>query len=310
MSPWLWWVIGILGFVLVFLPTLMSCIIYTVLLIRTSPKKWTRTCSFPEDEEYVRLYEEGLRWGEKHKDRIQEVSVTSDSLKLHGQYLDFGCKRAVIIIPGRTEGCLYGYHFAEPYRAAGYNVLVIDNRAHGLSQGWTCTFGKKEHRDILAWGKLLHDTFHNDSVIIHGVCIGASVALYTLVSPQCPDYFRGMTADGMFSTFYESFKNHMIEDKRPLQPIAIECMALIRLISGVNVVTDGPIYRIHQLKKTILFLHSREDTYSLPQQALDLYERCTAEKELIWFDRGAHSRIRVNNPEAYDNAVTSFWENK
>ena len=286
---------------------LLSYIIYRVLLVRSKPTKWGRTCSQPDDPEYARMYEQALQWAEPYADRIEEVSITNDGLKLCGQFIDFGAKQTVIVIPGRTEACQYSYFFSEPYRKAGFNILAIDNRSHGWSEGKRVSLGFKEYRDILAWGKYLHEVRGSEAVILHGICIGASVGLFALTSPDCPDYFRGMTADGMYSTFYQSFKNHMIEDKRPLYPYLYLVMMYIRLLSGANVVTDGPVKRMPLLKKPILFLHSKEDKYSLPNLAQELYNSCTSEKKLVWFETGAHSRLRINHPERYDQAIEDFW---
>ena len=98
--------------------------------------------------------------------------------------------------------------------------------------------------------------------------------------------------------------------EKPRFPIVQGTMAWIRLVSGANVVTDGPLRRIDRLRKPILFLHSREDQYSLPEKAEELYARCTAPKQLVWFDHGAHSRIRINNTERYDEAIVSFLREK
>lgn len=310
MPLWLWIVLGCVVLLGLIVPSIIAAVIYNILLVRTSPEKWIRKCSWPDDPEYAKMYDQALQWGEKHKDRIRDVSITSDGLKLCGQYVDFGFDRTVIIIPGRTEGCYYCYYFAEPYRVAGYNILAIDNRSHGLSEGKRISFGVKEHRDIIAWSKFLHEELGNTQVIIHGICIGSSVGLYALVSPQCPDYLVGMTCEGMYTTFYESFNQHMVEFKQPIFPTSMIVMAYIRLFSGANVMTDGPIKQIRKLQKPILFLHSKEDTYSLPHRAQVLYDLCPSEKNLVWFDKGAHSRIRINLPEEYDRAIMDYWKNR
>lgn len=289
------------------LPTwILSGKLYRTLLVRQSPDKWARQCSFPDDEEYCRMFEEALAWDARYRDRMRPLSVESDGLTLQAQYYDFGADRAVIIIPGRTEGCLYSCYFAEPYRAAGYNVLAIDNRAHGLSEGKYPTLGKRECHDLLAWGRLLHESCGVEKVVLHGICIGASSALNALTLPECPDYMAGMTADGMYTTFYDSFKAHMIEEHHPNFPVTLEVMGHILVYAGSNVVTDGPIYRIGRLKKPILFLHSREDRFSLPEKAQLLFDKCTAPKTLRFFPHGAHSRVRIHAPEEYDACIAEF----
>ncbi len=294
--------------VLLFLaPTiLLSYVLYRIILVRTGPGKWSRECSMPDDAESRQMFDIGLEWAQKHSECRSGVSISNDGFRLEGEYFDFGFEKAVIIIPGRTESCLYSYYFAEPFLTEGYNVLVIDNRSHGLSEGRRSSLGFKEYRDILAWGRFLHSEKGVTSVVLHGICIGASTALFALTSADCPSYFRGMIAEGMYTTFAESFKNHMIVDKRPIFPFFMATMLQIRLLSGANVVSDGPIKRIDQLQKPILFLHSREDLFSLPEKAQILFDKCTSRKTLVWFDKGAHSRIRINNTEAYDNAISCF----
>ena len=291
------------------LPVLaMSFAIYNVLLIRSKKDKWGRVCSFPEDPEYVGMYETGLLWGEKYKEYKTPVKVKSGRFTLAGEYFNFGFDKAVIIIAGRTECCYYSYYFAEPYRQSGYNVLVLDNRAHGQSDGKINSLGYKEYKDIIAWSGLLHEK-GNKSVVLHGICIGASTALFTLTAKNCPDYITAMVSDGMYVNFYESFKNHMKEKNKPNFPMTYGVMTHIFFISGANVVTDGPLKRMPGMKKPILFMQSREDTYSLPELAHKLYDACPSKnKKLVYFEHGAHSRIRVNDVEGYDNTVKEFLQ--
>ena len=57
----------------------------------------------------------------------------------------------------------------------------------------------------------------------------------------------------------------------------------------------------------ILFLYGRQDIFSLPEKSQKLYDTCTSlHKKIVWFDKGAHSHLRINNKEAYDNAIKEF----
>lgn len=280
--------------------------IYTNLLVRETDDKWGRVCSFPEDKEYSEMYEQALSWKELYSDHMKPVSVVSDGLHLAGEYYDFGSDRAVIIIPGRTESCLYSCYFAEPYRKSGLNVLTIDNRAHGLSEGKYPALGFSEYRDLLAWGKMLNEDFSIRQVYLHGICIGASAALFALCDKNCPSYMAGMVADGMYTTFFDSFKAHMIEDHHPVFPVAHEIMLRIYMNTGAKPISDGPVKRIGDLDRPILFLHSREDTFSLPEKTESLYNMCKAKKSIHFFDKGAHSRIRYKNTDEYDQQIIGF----
>ena len=136
---------------------IIAFIVYWKTLVRTSPEKWTRECSIKDDDEQVSMYKQAELWLTSCIDKKSEVDIVNDGFHLYGEYIDFGFDKAVIIIAGRTEGCKYSYYFAEPYYRAGYNILAIDNRAHGLSDGKYNCLGLKEYSDIIAWGEYLHD---------------------------------------------------------------------------------------------------------------------------------------------------------
>lgn len=280
-------------------------ILFTIHMKRTSKEKWSRECSNNEPVQLA-MYAEGLDWSQRCSVAKKSLHMVNEGLNLYAEYYDFGYDRAVIVIPGRTEGLRYGYYFASPYEKSGYNVLVIDQRAHGESDGDYNTIGFEEHRDIIAWSMLLHDSYGVRSVLLHGICIGASCALFAITAGGCPDYVDGMVAEGMYPTFYESFKNHVIERKKPVFPTMQFVEMWMRVYTGHSM-KYGPIHVIGQLNKPLLMLHSKEDAYSLPAKALELYECCqSAEKELVWFEHGRHSELRYTDAARYDGAIEAF----
>jgi pimeloyl-ACP methyl ester carboxylesterase len=287
---------------------IIAYIVYRITLVRTSPEKWSRECSIQDDDEQLLMYQQANAWLAPYLDRKTDVDIVNEGFHLFGEYLDFGFDKAVIIIAGRTEGCQYSYYFAEPYRRAGYNVLVIDNRAHGLSDGKYNALGLKEYSDIIAWGKFLHEQKNNNKIVLHGICIGSATALYTLISDRCPDYIVGMVADGMYSDFKETTKNHMIEQNRQVYPCLNLFMWFFKLCTKEDAVKNGPIQVMGRLKKPILFIYSKEDIYSVPEKGQLLYDTCQSEKRLVWFDKGGHSRVRINNQEKYDNTIVEYLE--
>lgn len=293
--------------ILVFFYPLIGYILYIAHLKKTSKKLWSRECS-SKDPVMLSMFNEGLAWREAHKDCLTELHIKNEGLNLYAEFADLGYDRTVMMVSGRTEGMYYGYYFAPSYAAIGYNVMVIDQRAHGKSDGKYNTLGFEEHKDLLAWARLLHDEHRQQSIIFHGICIGSANSLYALLHKDCPDYILGMTAEGMFPAFRESFANHMIEMHRKPEPMLRFVDFWMRFLTGHSM-SVGPIHRIGELKKPILMLHSKEDAYSLPNRAEDLYALCSSErKHLEWFEHGAHSMLRITDTPHYDSAIADFWK--
>ena len=284
--------------------------VYSEQLVRTSPEKWGRTCSFPNDAEQVQMWNDGVAWMEENKGRITELQIENDGLKLFGQYFDFGKDRCVIILPGRCESLVYSYYFAPPYEKAGFNVLVVDTRCHGNSDGKYNTIGVKESADVLKWAELAHDRFQNKEIYFHGICIGTSSGLFALEAGRCPDYLRGLVTEGCYVSFRETFKRHMIALKRPLFPVLQFVMWLIYRHTGTNVYTQKPIRAIRKIKPDcrVLFLYGENDIFSIPQKSRELFDACISEdKKLVWFEKGGHSHLRINNTQQYDQAIIDFF---
>lgn len=300
--------LGIIGGFLLFyvIPTfLISYIIYSSLLIRHNKDEWGRHVSW-DDEEQKRMFYEGEEWGKENEEYHKTVSIVNEGFKLVGEYFDFGYDRCVIVIAGRMEAGTYSYYFSNPYKEGKFNVLAIDNRSHGESDGRYNCLGLKEYSDIIAWAKYLHDNENIKKMIIHGICIGCATGLYALLQDNTPDYMVGLIADGMYESFAESFKNHLKERNKPLFPYTQEVMFYIRLASGKDPIKYSPTNLISKLDRPILFLYSKEDTYSTPTQANTLYEKCTSKKQLVWFDKGVHSHLRINASEKYDRVIKEF----
>ena len=285
--------------------------VYHEQLVRTSAEKWGRTCSFPDDEEQVQMWNDGIAWMETHKDKISELQIENDGLKLYGQYFDFGKERCVVILPGRCESLVYSYYFAPPYEKAGFNILVIDSRCHGKSDGKYNTIGVKESGDVLAWCKLAHHRFGNKEIYFHGICIGTSSGLFALTAPGRPDYLRGLVTEGCYVSFRETFRTHMVALKRPIFPVLQFVMMLIYRNTGTNVYKQKPIAAIKKLAPDcrVLFLYGEKDIFSLPAKSRQLFAACSSQdKKLVWFDKGGHSHLRINNTEKYDQAIVEFFE--
>ena len=280
--------------------------VYNSTLRRTDPEKWGRAPSAPDDPPSMDMDAMGMEWAEANRAAMKEVRVTRDGVELFGEYYDFGHGRAVMILSGRTESLRYGYYFAIPYAKAGWNILVVDPRAHGKSGGEFNTVGFEESLDDIVWVKHLRDDHGVRQVVFHGICIGAAGGMLALTNPDCPDTVCGIVTEGMFPNFGESMKNHLIERKKPVKTFYPFIDMWMKHYTGHSM-SYGPLNVIHKLKVPLLMLHSREDTYSTPAYAQRLFDAAgTREKRLVWFAHGRHSMLRITDTELYDTSVTDF----
>lgn len=296
-------IISMVGMLIVTMPIAKKQ--YENQFIRTSPDKWARANSCPENEEHCRMYERGLDWADKVKEFKKEVSVTSEGLKLVGEYFDFGSSKAVIILSGRAEALEYSYYFAKPYHEVGYGVLVVDGRAHGLSEGKYGTAGIREQYDVAEWINMLNRDYGVEEVVIHGICIGSATAIYTAMSGN--PHLKAIVLEGPFLSFYNVIKQRTRTAGHPAFPVAEEMVWLFKKWADADVVKYRPIKCIRKIDTPMLMFSGKEDISSLPEYCEKLYNACGSKrKELVWFEHGAHSHLRIANEDKYDTSIKDF----
>lgn len=111
----------------------------------------------------------------------ERVWITShDGKKLFGRLYEIK-KNAPIVL------CFHGYRSfglrdfctsVSCFGEMGYNVLVVDERAQGESEGHTMTMGLKEERDCEEWIRYAINRFGTDCrIALAGVSMGGSVVL-------------------------------------------------------------------------------------------------------------------------------------
>ena len=273
--------------------------------MRKSKDHWGRNVSEPTELQ-LKMDDIGMAWQREYDAYKKDVQIVNNGLNLYGEYYDFGFDKTVFILSGRTESLRYGYFFAKPYSDNKFNVLVIDSRAHGLSDGRFNTVGFEESKDVIAWAKFINQEYNIDTIIFHGICIGAAGGMLAITSPDCPTCVKGIVTEGMFANFGESMKNHLIERNRNWISVMFFINFWMKHYTGHTMKT-GPINHINKLDKPLLMIQSKMDKYSTVENAKKLFELCPSKnKSLVLYDVGDHSMLRITDTHKYDSAISEF----
>ena len=141
---------------------------------------------------------------------------------------------------------------------------------------------------------------------LHGICIGSSAALYA-AKDGSHKAIEGIVLEGCFVSFRQSFKQHMIDIKKPCFPVLDLVMLNICRHAKVNILSKTPLKAVKKIDVPILFLFGKLDKFSVPPKSKKLFAACKSPaKKLVWFDKGGHSHLRINNTEKYDTAIKDF----
>ena len=283
--------------------------IFKMILTRSRPDKWSRDhCSDLKNEEMVAMWNQSLAFEKENENVREDIHVvTEDGLKLAGQYFDFGSDMAVIIAPGRPETCVYSCYYGYSYKRAGVNVLAIDTRAHGESEGTIHGCGYMEQYDILAFAKYLHEVKGVNKILLHGICVGSCSCSFVVAREDCPDYIVGIMTDGLYISFYETLWRRTTKNGGLPWVVCWYSRRKIKKLYGTDIKTEGPIVNVTKIKVPMVMVASKEDIFSLPKKTQMLFDiNSSPDKKMVWWDKGAHSHLRYVDEEKYDHVVDEF----
>lgn len=292
----------------IIIPYKVSKKVYLKQFVRINKEKWARECSDTTNEEQVIMFDYSLKFASENKDKHQKLHMVNDNLNLYADYYDFGFKRAVVLCAGRAECSLYALYYTNPYIKAGYNILSIETRAHGDSEGKINHLGLKEYKDVLKWIKILHDEYNMEEIVLHGICIGSATLVYAITDEKCPSYVKALTTDGLYKDFKSTLVKHIKDTGHNAFPCANFILHKVSKDAGLNINKFTPYNLADKIKIPVLMLHSKMDKFSIPEKAQLTFDKMTSSpnKKLVWFDKGAHSHIRINNQEKYDEEIIDF----
>lgn len=254
---------------------------------------------------------------------FQDIYVTMPSgERHHAIYLrnDTARGRTAIVVHGYKDNCRKFADIAMIYyRQLGYNILLPDLHAHGLSEGRDIQMGWKDRLDVKCWTHVADTLFASKGgertrMVIHGVSMGAATTMCLSGESNLPDYIRCFVEDCGYTSVREQFAWQLKEQYGlPAFPIIDICSRMCKRggtdgIYGWSFDEASPLAQVSKCKRPMLFIHGDADTYVPFHMMQKLYDAKPQPKEM-WVARGtAHARAYKDHPEAYAGKIKEFVE--
>lgn len=239
----------------------------------------------------------------------REVSVTSrDGLLLSGHVLESRpeSKRWAILVHGYTASLEVSAQFAGMFEDMDFNILLIDQRRHGKSQGSYTTYGYQEKYDIETWVRWVLDHYGEEVTIgLHGQSLGGGTVLEYLSIAHPSVKF--VIADCPYSDLTELIRYQMtVLNKVPTFPFLSLIDNRLERKAGFRLAQVSPIKAVRNSHLPVLFIHGSEDTYVPTHMSEDMYAVKPAPKELLIIKGAIHANAYGVDPKGYSEKVHSF----
>ena len=296
-----------------------SCIGSVMLFKRTLPRPEETSDDIIEEfadpekmQEYVVRMAPVGEWMEKQT--FENIYITSrDGLRLHALYLAAEEKsdRLVILHHGFTSKAMDNSTHAKFFHDLGYEVMMLDLRAHGESEGKYVGFGILDRFDTLRWVKYARARFgDNTRIVLHGTSMGAATVLMTLGLPEIRESVSAVIADCAYTSPAEIFSHVMKKNYHvPSFPIMQINGVMSKKLAGYSFDEYSTRDALRcNTTVPVLFIHGAEDKFVPTKMSYENYAVCRSPKKLLIVENAGHGSSVFENTELYEATEKAFLE--
>ena len=234
---------------------------------------------------------------------------SEDGLRLHATYFPCeGSKKLAICFHGYTSEGMNDYStLAIFYKEHGYHLLLVDERAHGKSEGTYIGFGCLDRHDAKLWIDTMIEKLGEDcKIVLHGDSMGGATVLMT-TGLTLPPQVKAAVSDCAFTSAKDVFSS-VLKNMYHLPPFPLLNVAngMVKRRAGYALDECNARDEVAKAKIPILFIHGDSDTFVPCSMVHELYEACQTEKKLVIVEGAGHVESCYRDAELYEDAIEEF----
>ncbi len=257
----------------------------------------------PEEEEETsgKVLDVDIDWLINKSNHTDEYIQSTDGLKLHAYKVinENPTDKWVIAVHGYTSEGVKMSSYAKKYYDMGYNVLILDLRGHGSSEGEYIEMGWDDRLDIISWINYLIDENKNAKIVLHGVSMGASTVLMAS-GENLPSNVKLIVADCGYTSVWEQFSYQLDElFSLPEFPILNVSALVGQIRAGYSLKDASAIEQVKKSNTPILYIHGDKDDFVPYYMMQELYDATNSEKEMLTIKGAEHAKSSEVDPKTY-----------
>ena len=217
--------------------------------------------------------------------------------------------RTCILIHGFGDAKVGALAWAPIWRSLGWNLLLVDLRAHGESEGVHCTGGYFERDDLDAVIDSLRARRPEATKLIalFGVSLGGAVALATAARR---DDIHAVIADATFADYRRAAIIHARLIGAPLTHLTPLAIRWAERIAGARFDDVRPLDTIRASRCPVMLIHGDADPFVIDDDVIALTTALRTrgdERDAHLIVPGAgHCMAIVADPDAYAERLEAF----
>jgi len=238
---------------------------------------------------------------------VQNITLTTrNGLKLSAWQLPAASAKGTIAMfhgHGSKKSALLTE--AAVFRKLGYNTFLVDFRAHGNSEGNTCTLGYEEAEDVqLAYDYLKKHGEKN--IVLYGVSLGAAT-----VTKAMNDY-ELQPSKVILEMPFGSLQNAVVGRLKmmglPPQPLATMLTFWGGSMYGFWAFNLEPSAYAKKIQCPVLLQWGKQDPRVSQQETELIYNNISSSKKMVVYEYSGHESFCKKETTKWTNEVNAFLQ--
>jgi len=235
---------------------------------------------------------------------------TKNNLTLEAWYAktDSTPKGTVALFHGLNNSKSMSIQESNEFRYMGYNVMLVDFRAHGNSEGNITTIGWNESEDVkLAYDWLVQKG--ENKIFLWGFSMGSVAVLKSVAENNLK--VAGIILEMPFGSLLQHMKGRAPTFGFPKQPFGV----LVTFWTGVRRGFNGFKFNLNkyaeQLNCPVLYQWADKDIYVTEKEAETLFNHIgSRQKKMVVYENAGHGSLVQQNSTKWRIEIEEFLSNK
>lgn len=259
----------------------------------------------------AKRYKINYSWWNNFPNEILNIT-SADGLQLYGRILRQKEKTNLLAIV--VHGFMSNYKdmqtFVKYFYDKGFNVLAVDNRAHGMSEGEYVGMGWLDKDDLELWIKKCIEEFGKRvKIILFGVSMGGATVCMT-AGKNLPSNVKGIISDSAFDSVYNILA-HVFKSELKITgfPLFKTFEAYHKIFWGASLKEQSAIEQVKKSKVPILYIHGEGDDFVPFEMVKNLYDATKPElRDIYTVPNAWHIEAQAKNPKKYNKKLDEWLE--
>lgn len=249
-----------------------------------------------------------LCWWEKVK--LEKVQVTSfDGLKLVGHYLNEDSSKTVIIFHGFGGSYLEMQPYCQFFSEKNFNVLAVDARAHGESEGNCVGFGWLDRLDVLEWVKFVNQKTPNSKILLFGLSMGGATVCMASGEKGLKNVV-GIISDCAYDNANRQI-DFLLQTRKHLKIFKKHLYSYAKRLYGLDLIEADATKQVKKTEVPILYIHGGADDFVPPDNMRNLYNSTPQNKrDFFVIDEAGHGLAYAVGGVLYEKKVMDFLKTR